>query len=98
MMTAPTGTSPTSQALWAWSSAMRIACSSAGVIGSRFAALSTIGALLQRLVGRVPELLLDVLRLLRHREAGDIGRRRAGHAARDGDGRAVAHAGQRHVC
>src|SRR5438067_2368709 len=34
MITAPTGTSPTSQAFCAWSSAMRIAYSSAGVTTS----------------------------------------------------------------
>src|SRR5690606_35549847 len=32
MMTAPTGTSPASQAFWAWSSAMRMAYSSLGRI------------------------------------------------------------------
>src|SRR5438552_16039849 len=90
MITAPTGTSPTSRAFCAWSSAIRIANSSAALIASRLLFGRAVGALLQRAVGRVLELLLDVLRLLRHRQARGVGRRRAGHAAGGRDRRAVA--------
>src|SRR5438552_17696315 len=92
MITAPTGTSPTSRAFCAWSSAIRIANSSAALIASRLLFGRAVGALLQRAVGRVLELLLDVLRLLRHRQARGVGRRRAGHAAGDRGRRAVAGA------
>src|SRR5882762_6195494 len=67
MMTAPTGTSPTSHALWAWSSAMRMALSSAGVlvtsVSSLLGGFIAGSALLQGLVHIIRHALLKLLRL-----------------------------------
>src|SRR5688572_10587741 len=95
MITAPTGTSPTSQAFCAWSSATRIANSSDGVIAappSRLGALVPVDPRLQRAVGGLHEIVLDLPGLVAHR-ALRAGRRAARHAARDGDDAAVARAG-----
>src|SRR5258705_13524934 len=67
MMTAPTGTSPTSHALWAWSSAMRMALSSEGVlvtwVSSLLGGFVAGSTLLQGLVHIIRHALLEFLRL-----------------------------------